>query len=130
MSVVNQRSVPSAWVWVAIGRDTRWPSGRRVVNIAISIPSISSYSSSSFFPRGAWSRLRSVALVIFSDPCEFVGDARQGEQGASVARQLAAPFQGYSGVTVATRAGAAPSPHTPAGGSAGGLRGPLPPPGW
>src|SRR3954471_4435684 len=34
-----------------MGRETRWPSGRRVVNIAISMPSISSYRSSSFLVR-------------------------------------------------------------------------------
>ncbi len=49
-SVTNHRSAPVTRSCVAIGRETRCPSGRRVVNIAISMPSISAYNSSSFLP--------------------------------------------------------------------------------
>src|SRR5687767_14188259 len=74
MSVTNHRSLPSAWVWVAMGRETRRPSGRRVVNIAISMPSMRLYSSSSFLPRGASLRLRSLVSVMMCS--RWVGGGR------------------------------------------------------
>src|SRR4051812_12165424 len=45
-AVTNQRSAPAARFWVAIARDCRCPSRRRVVIIATSISSIWLYSTS------------------------------------------------------------------------------------
>ena len=39
-AVTNHRSAPSARFWLAMARDSRWPSGRRVVIIATFISSM------------------------------------------------------------------------------------------
>src|SRR5687768_10683183 len=84
MSVTNHKSAPLTCFWVAIGRVTRWPSGRRVVSIAVSIFSTRPYRSAIFFVVGTGSgRSRSAVGFVMRHSAEREnGSDRSSKAGA------------------------------------------------